>query len=198
MAHIERDRDLNDMNRDVRNATDANTRSNDPDRGHDANRDPLSGSPGAHPVGVGVGAAGAGAAGAAIGAVAGPIGAAVGAVVGAVAGGLAGKGVAESVNPTEEDAYWRENHKSRPYATDLHDADYDRDLAPAYRHGYTAIGNEQYQGRKFDEVESDLGHDWDRTRGNSRLGWEKAKHATRDAWHRVERKLPGDADGDGR
>ena len=27
--------------------------------------------------------------------------------------------------------------------------------------------------------------------------WEKAKQATRDAWHRVERALPGDADGDG-
>jgi phage tail tape-measure protein len=101
----------------------------------DANRDPISGSPGAHPVGVGVGAAGAGAAGAAIGAVGGPIGAAVGAVVGAVAGGLAGKGVAESVNPTEEDAYWRENYKGKDYVE--RDIDYDRDLAPAYRAGYT-------------------------------------------------------------
>ena len=198
MAHIERDRDLNNANTN-RDASDRDTtRSLDPDRGHDANRDPISGAPGAHPVGVGVGAAGAGAAGAAIGAVAGPIGAVVGAVVGSVAGGLAGKGVAESVNPTEEDAYWRENHKTRPYAADLHDADYDRDLSPAYRHGYTAVGDKRYQGRKFDEVESDLGRDWDRSRGESRLGWEKAKHATRDAWHRVEEKLPGDADRDGR
>src|SRR5258705_8003526 len=82
--------------------------------GRDSNPDPITGAPGAHPIGTGVGAAGAGAAGAAIGAVAGPVGAAVGAVVGAVAGGLAGKGVAEAVNPTEEDAYWRGQQAPRP------------------------------------------------------------------------------------
>jgi hypothetical protein len=35
-------------------------------------------------------------------------------------------------------------------------------------------------------------------RGDSRLDWEEAKHAVRAGWHRVERALPGDADGDGR
>ena len=38
----------------------------DKDRGTDANRDPITGAPGAHPVGTGVGATGGGAAGAAI------------------------------------------------------------------------------------------------------------------------------------
>ena len=65
------------------------------------NRDPISGTPGAHPVGTGVGAAAGGiAAGAAAGSVAGPVGTVVGAAVGAVAGGLAGKGVAEKVDST--------------------------------------------------------------------------------------------------
>ena len=83
----------------------------------DANNDPLTGEPGAHPVGVGVGAvAGGMAAGAAVGTVAGPVGTAVGAAVGAVAGGLVGKGVAEGIDPTAEDAYWRENYRSRDYA----------------------------------------------------------------------------------
>ena len=67
-----------------------------------ANRDPLSGEVGSHPVGVGIGAA--------AGVVAGPLGMAVGALVGAVAGGLAGKGVAEAIDPTAEDAYWRANY----------------------------------------------------------------------------------------
>ena len=58
--------------------------------------DPITGEPGAHPVGVGVGALGAGAAGAAIGAIGGPIGMLIGAAIGAVAGGLAGKEVATS------------------------------------------------------------------------------------------------------
>lgn len=69
-----------------------------------ANRDPITGAPGAHPVGTGIGAATGGvAAGAAAGSVAGPVGTAVGAAVGAVAGGLAGKGVAEKADPTVVD-----------------------------------------------------------------------------------------------
>src|SRR5713101_2534628 len=93
--------------------------------GKDENRDPITGAPGAHPIGVGVGAAGAGAAGAAIGtALAGPVGTAVGAVIGAVAGGLTGKGVAEAIDPTAEDAYWRENHRTQPFAKDRAYDDY--------------------------------------------------------------------------
>src|SRR6186997_2081540 len=99
----------------------------------DTNPDPITGAPGSHPIGTGIGAAGAGAAGAAIGAVAGPIGAAVGAVVGAVAGGLAGKGVAEAVNPTAEDAYWRENFSTRPYVAQ--GTAYD-EYRPAYQYGW--------------------------------------------------------------
>ena len=83
-----------------------------------ANRDPISGARGAHPVGTGLGAAAGGiAAGAAAGAIAGPAGAIAGAVVGAVVGGLAGKGVAELVDPTVEDAYWRETYATRPYVS---------------------------------------------------------------------------------
>ena len=40
------------------------------------------------------------------------------AAVGAIVGGLAGKGVAEMVDPTAEDAYWREHYKDRTYAAD--------------------------------------------------------------------------------
>ena len=65
-----------------------------------AHPDPITGEPGAHPVGVGVGALGAGAAGAAIGAIGGPIGMLIGAAIGAVAGGLAGKEVATTSEDT--------------------------------------------------------------------------------------------------
>jgi ElaB/YqjD/DUF883 family membrane-anchored ribosome-binding protein len=70
----------------------------------ESNPDPITGAPGAHPVGVGLGAAAGGiAAGAAAGTfAAGPIGTVVGAAIGAVVGGLAGKGAAESMNPTQE------------------------------------------------------------------------------------------------
>src|SRR4051812_5760553 len=99
----------------------------------DANRDPITDEPGAHPVGVGVGAAAGGmAAGAAVGTVAGPVGTAVGAAVGAVVGGLAGKGVAESIDPTVEDAYWRENYASRDYVEPGRSYS---DYGPAYGYG---------------------------------------------------------------
>src|SRR5271169_5888933 len=83
----------------------------------DANRDPLSGRAGAHPVGTGIGAlAGGAAAGAAIGTIAGPVGTAVGTAVGAIVGGLAGKGITERVDPTVEHGFWRQNYTTRPYA----------------------------------------------------------------------------------
>lgn len=163
-------------------------------KGTDENRDPITGAPGAHPVGTGLGAAAGGAAaGAAAGSVAGPVGTAVGIAVGAVVGGLAGKGIAEKIDPTVEDAYWRENYRTRDYV--VRDADYET-YQPAYRTGY--LGYSKYQGKTFDQVEADLRRDYEQNRGKSNLAWDNAKHATRDAWHRVERALPGDADGDGR
>ena len=161
----------------------------------DDNRDPITGAPGAHPVGTGIGAAATGAAaGAGAGAIAGPAGAAIGAVAGGIAGGLAGKAIAEKVNPTAEDAYWRENFTKRPYAGPA--AAYD-DYAPAYRHGWEGFERYGRKGRTFDNAESDLRGSWESVKGKSRLGWDRAKEATRDAWNRIERAIPGDSDGDG-
>jgi hypothetical protein len=149
-------------------------------RSADANADPISGEPGAHPVGVGVGAvAGGVAAGAAVGTVAGPVGTAVGAAVGAVVGGLAGKGVAEGIDPTAEDAYWRENFASRGYVANGRTYD---DYGPAY--GYAV--NRYERGRSFDDVESDLADDRMGARGQSSLGWGDASPAARDAWNRLD------------
>ncbi len=160
--------------------------------------DPITGAPGAHPVGTGIGAIlGGAAAGAATGTVAGPVGTVIGLAVGAIVGGLAGKGVAESIDPTLEDAYWRDNYKERPYVDG--DMTYD-DYGPAY--GFGVDSYERYKGRRFDEVEPDLSLGWDRARGTSSLDWDRAKHATRDAWSRVgdtvERAIPGDSDRDGK
>src|SRR5687767_7247506 len=147
----------------------------------DANRDPITGTPGAHPVGAGVGAAGAGAAGAAIGAaVGGPVGAAVGLAAGAIAGGLAGKGAAEVVNPTVEDTYWRKNYVNRPYVEK--GAKFET-YQPAYRTGYE--GYARYRGKRFEEVEPDLQRAYEKTKAGTSLAWQKAKHAVRDAWERL-------------
>jgi hypothetical protein len=159
----------------------------------DPNLDPITGEPGAHPVGTGIGAAVGGAAagilggmaaGAVSGTAAGPIGTAIGAVVGGVAGGLAGKGVAESIDPTAEDAYWRENYKERPYYEST--ASYD-DYRPAYEHGWES--RSKYVDKSFDEVEPHLQRVWESSRApSSKMTWEKAKPATRDAWDRLTQR----------
>ena len=105
----------------------------EPNESKDMNRDPITGAPGSHPVGTGIGAAGGGAAGTAIGSAAGPVGTVAGAVIGDVAGGLAGKGVAEQIDPTAEEEYWRVNYKTRSYVPS--GATYDQ-FAPAYRYGW--------------------------------------------------------------
>lgn len=146
-----------------------------------------------HSIGAGSGAAAGAVGGATIGAAAGPIGAAIGAVIGAIGGAKAGDELAELVNPTEYDDYWRENYSKADYYND--DREWD-DYAPAYGLGYHARGS--YRDRRFDDLEDDLEANWNEFKGESRLKWHEAKDAVRDGWHYVERKIPGDFDGDGR
>lgn len=134
-----------------------------------------------HPVGTGIGAVGGAAAGAAIGAVGGPVGMAVGGIIGAIAGGAAGHGIAESINPSEEDAYWRQQYRREAF----HSEDYDyADYEPAFRLGY--LNYPIHQGSGIDEAEEELGREWEeKHRGESRLTWDQAKPAARAAWHRI-------------
>ena len=108
-------------------------------------------------------------------------------------GGLAGKGVAEVIDPTAEDQHWAAHYGETSYVKP--GADY-KTYQTAYRYGWEA--SQRYPGRSFDAVEPVLKRMWDKYRHTSSQTWEEAKAATRDAWHRVERAVPGDADGDGR
>ena len=158
--------------------------------------DPMERAVGTHPVGTSAGAVGGIAAGAAMGSVAGPVGSLVGAAVGGVAGALVGSGIAEMIDPDAEVSYWREQFPNRPYATTGRYEDYD----PAYRYGVDNWA--RYNGRAWEDVETDLGSRWDDARGGSSLAWSDARHAARDAWQRLsdltERAAPGDSDRDGR
>ena len=149
----------------------------------EANRDPISGAPGAHPVGTGLGAAAGGiAGGAAAGTLAaGPVGTVIGAAVGAVLGGLGGKAIAEHYDPTVEEAYWRGNFEREPYYQ--RGMTYD-DYAPAYRLGGEARGRSADQS--FEDVEGQLAEQYGQMRGQSRLEWEHAKQATRAGWDRLD------------
>ena len=150
---------------------------NDPNK----NPDPITGESGSHPVGTGLGTTGGGVAGAAIGGViGGPVGAAIGAVVGGIAGAAGGHGIAEAVNPTKEEAFWRENHASQPYAP--RGFSYEQ-YAPAYRTGYEGVG--KYTGKEYEEIETDLALDYQKADPNSALPWDRARPAVRAAWDRV-------------
>lgn len=160
----------------------------------DANRDPITGEPGAHPVGVAGGGTGGALAGAAIGgAVGGPIGAVVGGAIGAVAGGYAGKGAAEAVNPTEEDAYWKGEHSKRPYYRKGKDYD---EYQPAYKYGWESASSPENTSRSFEAAEPDLEKNWSTYRGPATTEWRDVRDATRDSYSRVQnRSMAGAAAG---
>lgn len=147
------------------------------------NRDPISNAPGAHPIGTGIGAAGAGAAGMAIGAAVGPIGALIGATVGSVVGGLLGKGIAEVIDPTAEEAFWRDKHPERPYYQK--DYTFEDDYLPAYRYGWES--RSITGDHSFEDLEPPLKEGWTHARKESRFDWDKARPAVKDAWAKVER-----------
>ena len=145
------------------------------------NPDPITGAPGSHPVGTGLGAvAGGAAAGAATGTVAGPVGTVIGAAVGAVVGGLAGKGIAEKIDPTREDAYWRENHASQPYGKNRAYDDYDQ----AYRVGYVGYSESGSAGKTFEEQEAELRRRYESSQ--PKLTWNEARPASYAAWKRID------------
>lgn len=110
-----------------------------------------------------------------------PVGTIVGAAVGAVVGGLAGKGVAEAIDPTAEQVYWKDNYAQRPYVEQ--GTTYD-DYGPAYAYGVDAFS--RYPDREFEDFESELHRDWGGQRRGSSLEWDRARPAARDAWQRVK------------
>jgi hypothetical protein len=145
----------------------------------DLNRDPLSGTPGAHPLGTGTGAASGGAAGGVIGlAVGGPVGALVGVAVGA----LAGKSAAEAVNPTEEEHYWRESYIREPYFVSGRPYEY---YAPGFRAGWE--GRVRHSGRSFLEAEPELMRGYLVSRSELDPTWADMRPAAQAAWTRVDR-----------
>ncbi len=105
-------------------------------------------------------------------------------------GAYSGRGVAEAVNPTAEDAYWRENHTSQEWANE--GSTYD-EYAPAYRTGYEGVM--KYAGRDCEQVETDLALDYQKHDPNTALPWDRARPAVKAAWQRVSGTItPRDTD----
>jgi hypothetical protein len=85
------------------------------------------------------------------------------------------------MNWNDEDAYWRNNYRNRPYASSAN-RDYES-YQPGYRYGYEAAN--RYENRSWNDVESDLRNNWDRYEHRGNSPWEVVKDAVRDAWDRV-------------
>ena len=78
-------------------------------------------------------------------------------------------------------ADFRADHATRHGAQGGGYDDYD----PAYRYGHGLASDARFQGRDWDEIESDVRGDWERRNPGS--AWERFKGAVRHAWARATR-----------
>jgi uncharacterized protein (TIGR02271 family) len=85
-------------------------------------------------------------------------------------------------NAIDDDTYYRNDWQTN-YAS--LGGTYD-DYAPAYRYGNEMRRDARYQGRDWDDVETDLRSDWDTRYGSSGSStWERMKAAVRSGWNRM-------------
>ena len=94
--------------------------------------------------------------------------------------------VAEFVNPTDYEDYWRSHFYGALYYVS---GCVWKDYRPAYRLGYDAYFSNH--GRKFEEVESEIARGWETVKDASQLTWSQAKPAVRDGWLFVESAVTG-------
>jgi uncharacterized protein (TIGR02271 family) len=88
----------------------------------------------------------------------------------------------EQLGRQDDDTYfrndWQTNYSSLGGSYD--------DYAPAYTYGSQMRSDSRYQGRQWDDVESDLRTDWEsRNRGSTGSTWEKMKAAVRRGWDKI-------------
>jgi uncharacterized protein (TIGR02271 family) len=98
-----------------------------------------------------------------------------------VGGGLAGKRTAEAMNPAREEAYWRQQHAKEAFGQERPYEQYQGAYRTGYE-GFSKYGNK----RTFEECEPDLQREYEQNRGQSNIGWDEARHATRAAWEKVQ------------
>lgn len=95
-----------------------------------------------------------------------------------------------TLGQTEQEAsYWRSEYQNEPYVAKGERFD---EYAPAYRTGYE--GRSQYAGQRFEDVQDNLKRDFENNRGDSTLGWDKARQACRAAWDHSEKSLSSQTD----
>ena len=83
----------------------------------------------------------------------------------------------------EEEAHWRENHASQPFA---HAGSY-KEFGPAYRAGFEGYSRYGVAGKSFDETETELRERYETENGSPKLPWTLVRPASHAAWHRAAR-----------
>ncbi len=91
-------------------------------------------------------------------------------------------GTMRSRNLHFDAVYWRQALPQRHYV--LLDREFERDYEPAYRFGHDQRQLHPHHSR-FEDVEHTLQMRWAQFKVQSRLTWQEAKDAVRDAWLRV-------------
>ena len=113
-------------------------------------------------VGEGVGGIGGTLAGAAIGSAAGPVGTIIGGIAGAAGGWWAGEKAGRAVEDMGDHEPEYRKHYETSRTDKARDMTYD-DARVGYTVGHMAGRNPDYEGRKFEEVETDLRTGWNGT-----------------------------------
>jgi hypothetical protein len=159
------------------------------------NPDPITGEPGFHPIGTVAGGASGAMTGAAIGTIGGPVGVILGAAAGGLVGGLAGDVLAELLNPSDIDEYWR--------------AEFEKGAGISAQ-SYEEVKNELYfgtQGRlrygksapPWNEVEPDLAKLWRASPLWTGEEWQQVRATVFEAFRvadaAIKRVLEQEADG---
>lgn len=75
-------------------------------------------------------------------------------------------------------ARFRTEYATRPYY--VADMDYDTDYAPAYRYGLQLV--QEHEGKSYDDIAPVAEKGWAKARDKSRLSWDQAAPALRDAF----------------
>lgn len=84
---------------------------------------------------------------------------------------------------TDEERWWRDNYRTRPYVDANRSFD---EYRPAYRYGYESA--RRLGSRNWDEAEPELRAGWDRYEERGQSTWEDVKDSVRDIWHRMTGK----------
>lgn len=95
---------------------------------------------------------------------------------------LALRGPKHRIDPFAEEQFWRKNYQKEAYFNPAYNFE---DYGPAYRSGFMAFSTGDHL--TFDDAEAQLRHSWEDIKDRSVLTWDRALHASKAGWLRVER-----------